>query len=208
MSDPELGELMLRHAPTAFHVRGGRDTFVEVNDRSDATVWMSTAPMTRREFKALDVSAPYTKAGIGEASMDAAAFRCSPDGAGGVPVKLREIGDIEFLCVARAQQVEPPASPGGPLKVSVDKHHTLAFRGHRDVRVLEVAGEHFVEVVGDDARDSELLLPAGGRLLTIHTAQPWIVDLPAPTTAWFWMTPGMRSFQGPVQLPEEMHDGA
>ncbi len=208
MNDPELGELMRRHAPTAFHVRGGRETFVEVNDRSDATVWMSTSPMTRREFEALDVAPPCTKVGIGEASMDAAAFRRSPGDAGGMPVKFRDIGGVEFLCVARPQRVEPPASPGGPLKMCVDKHHVLAFCGNRDVRVLEVAGEHFVELVGHDARDSELVLPAGGQLLTIHTVQPWIVDLPAPTTAWFWMSPGMRSFQGPVQLPDVMHGGA
>jgi hypothetical protein len=157
--------------------------------------------VTRDAYDAFGVEAPWAKTGVGEASMDAAAFRRSPGGDDGVPVMTEKLDGVEFLCVARPLQIEPPTISGGPMKVCVDKHHTVAFRSGRDITVLEIGGDRFVEVVGNDQRDSERVLPPGGRLSTIRLESPWIVDLPTPTTAWFWMSPAMRSFQGPVELP-------
>ena len=201
MSELELGERMRRHAPEALHVRGGRDRYMELSDRSDGRVWMSTAPVTREQYDAFEVEPPLARIGIGLASMDAAAFRRSPGGESGVPVETRKLHGVEFLCVARPVGIEPPQSAGGPMRVTVDKHHSVAFLAGRELCVLERDGEHFVEVVGDDRSDAERVLPPGARLRTIRIDAPWIVDLPTPTTAWFWMAPVLRSFQGPVEIP-------
>jgi len=201
VSSDDLGERMRRHAPTAFHLPGGRGRFMEISDRSDGRVWMSATPVTRETFETFQVEPPWTRTGWGGASMDAAAFRSSPGDPGPVDVETRKLQGMEFLCVARPLGVEPPRAEGGPLRIRVDKQHVVGYRGGRDLRILELDGQHFVEVVGDGGDDAERVLPPGARLDTIHIDEPWIVDLPTPTTAWFWMEPTMRSFQGPVALP-------
>ena len=52
------------------------------------------------------------------------------------------------------------------------------------------------------AQYPELVLPEGASLAELPIRADWIVDLPAPTTAFFWSAPALRSFQGPVRLPE------
>ena len=49
--------------------------------------------------------------------MDAAAFRRSPGGDDGVPVMTEKIDGVEFLCVARPIQIEPPTLSGGPVEL-------------------------------------------------------------------------------------------
>jgi hypothetical protein len=46
------------------------------------------------------------------------------------------------------------------------------------------------------------VLPEGGSLRRIDLAEPWVVALPTPTRTFFWLGETMRSFQGPVTLPE------
>jgi hypothetical protein len=87
------------------------------------------------------------------------------------------------------------------MRLSVDKHHTLGFAAGRTLRILELDSEHYVEVVGTPERDAELVLPPGGSLSELRLREDWIVDLPTPTTAYFWWAPVLRSFQGPVRLP-------
>ena len=184
-------------------VQGGRDLFMEVMDPITGLVWMSAAPVTQHDFNALELDEPLVKVGIARASMDSAAFHSSP-GAPGEPVLQRTIDGRLYINVAAPsppQEWLSPALPGGPTEILVNKAHLIGFAAGRAVTVLSLPEGDFVELVGEPGGDEALVLPPGGTLRQLVLEQPWLVELPAPTRAFFWFDAGMRSFQGPVTLP-------
>ena len=184
-----------------YAVSGGRELFMEVLDASTGLYWMSAAAVKQADFDTLNIEEPLVKVGCALASMDSAAFQNSP-GAADSSVLERIIDDRLFINVAAIAETTPPSIPGGPLCASVNKAHIIGFEAGRSVVVLSLSEGDFVEVVGDDSDDSSLMLPSGGVLSTVELTQPWLVALPTPTTAFFWFGEVMRSFQGPVTLPE------
>jgi hypothetical protein len=195
----ELDKSIREHlGPGAFAVGGGRDLFMEVSDTATGLVWMSTSPVTRAEFESLAVEQPLKKVGIGRAPMDRAVFLWSP-GSPDQPVLQREIGGREWINVATPQKITPPDVPDAPARVSVDKAHVIGFEAGRDVSILRLPHGDYVELVGDETEDDQLVLPEGGVIEKVHLKKPWVVRLPTPTDAYFWFSRGMRSFQGPVE---------
>jgi len=186
-----------------YAVSGGRDLFMEVMDTTTGLVWMSAAPVQLADFEALELEASMVKVGIARAPMDRAAFQYSP-GAPEAPVLERVINDRLYINVAAPLEQTPSALPGGPVEISVNKAHVIGFEAGRSVAVLSLPEGDFVEVVADDSADESLVLPEGGVLKRVELSQPWVVSLPTPTRTFFWFGQGMRSFQGPVTLPESI----
>jgi hypothetical protein len=184
-------------------VAGGRDLFMEVMDTATGLVWMSAGPVKLTDFETLELDAPLVKVGIAPASMDRAAFHSSPR-APGEPVLERLINGRLYINVAAPpppQKWTPPAQLGGPTEILVDKAHLIGFEAGRSVVVMSLPEGDFVELVGESDDDDALILPPGARLRRIMLEQPWVVQLPNPTRAFFWFSAGMRSFQGPVTIP-------
>jgi hypothetical protein len=184
-----------------YAVSGGRDLFMEVMDTTTGLVWMSAAPVQLADYEALLPEEPLVKVGIARAPMDSAGFQYSP-GSPDEPVRKRVIDGRLYINVAAPLEQKSPSVPGGPVEISVDKAHVVGFEAGRSVVVLHLPEGNFVEVVGDDAADESLVLPEGGSLRRIHLSQPWVVLLPTPTKTFFWFGKSLRSFQGPVTLPE------
>jgi hypothetical protein len=182
-------------------VAGGRAYFMEVIDKKTGLVWMSAAPVTMDDFEALEIQAPLAKVGCALASMDCAAFQYSP-AASDVPVLERVIQGRLYINVAMPMAQVPPVLPDGPIEISVNKSHIVGFEAGRSIAVLSLPEGDFIEVVGDGSVDDSLVLPEGSVLKRIELSGPLVVSLPTPTRAFFWLNQGMRSFQGPVTLPE------
>lgn len=186
--------------PAASSVRGGAgDLFMEIQNPGIRANWMRCEPVTEDFFSQLNPSLPFIKAGYAPAAMDRAAFAHSPQ-------KPDEFTAVEcdgqtFHHVATPGEVVPPASAGGPIRVTVDKHHLIGFDAGRELAVMEVDGENFIEVIGLRDGDDGLVLPEGASLRTVTLAEPFVVMLPEPTTTYFWIGENIRSFQGPVELP-------
>lgn len=180
----------------------GRNSHMEIAEVATGRVWMSVDPATQQDFdelkKTLDDS--LRGLGVGVASMDAALFRYSPDGEG-EPVRERVIGGRRFINVAIPG--EPVIHAGGMMQIMVNKAHVLGFEAGRILTIMSSPGGDFVEVVGNAVYDESLPLPEGASLKTIDLQAPWIVPLPTPTVAFFHFGSGMRSFQGPVTLPQD-----
>jgi hypothetical protein len=186
----------------AYLVPGGRALFMEVIDTTTGLVWMSAAPVQVEDFEALELDESLVKVGIARAPMDSAAFQYSP-GAPGTAVLERVIDGRKYINVAAPGERTPPAVAGGPLEISVDKAHVIGFNAGRSVAILSLPEGDFVELVGDDSADETRVLPAGGKLKQVELSRPWVVSLPIPTRTFFWFSAGMRSFQGPVTLPDQ-----
>ncbi len=184
-----------------FAVSGGRDLYMEVMDTATGLVWMTAAPVEMADYAALELEEPLVKVGIARAPMDRAAFQSSP-GAPGEPVRERVIDGRLYINVAAPLEQKPPSVPGGPAEISVDKAHVIGFESGRSVVVLHLPEGDFVEVVGGDAADDSLVLPEGGVLRRVDLTRPWVIPLPTPTRTFFWFGDSLRSFQGPVTLPE------
>lgn len=105
-----------------------------------------------------------------------------------------------FRHVATPTEIVPPAAKGGPMRVTVDKHHLLGFDAGRELTVMEFGGKSFIEVIGSGEHDDDLVLPESAWLRRHSLAEPLVVMLPEPTTTFFWLGEDMRSFQGPVEL--------
>jgi len=197
----DIDQIIREQLPaTGFVVNGGRDYYMEVKDNDTGLVWMGATPATAEQFAALTLTPSLSKVGIGLASMDRAAFRYSP-GADDAPVRQRIIDGYLFINVASPGAMTPPTVAGGPIKISVDKAHTIAFAAGRIVTIMSLPEGDFVELVGDSSDDASRVLPPGAALRTIELQQAWRVALPTPTCTFFWWGDSMRSFQGPVTLP-------
>ena len=182
-------------------IPGARDMHMEVID-TEGLVWMSVEVVTQNEFDNLnlDVSLrPVGGLGVGVAAMDAALFKHSPS-AEGKPMRERIIDGHRFINVAIPGQPTPLSD--GMLEIMVNKAHVLGYKAGRTLAILSLPEGDFVEVVGDADQDDQMVLPQGGSLRKIELKQPWIVDLPNPTKTIWQFGAQMRSFQGPVILPE------
>ena len=178
---------------------GAGDLFMEIQNAETREVWMCCEPTTEARFSQMEPSSPFIKSGYGRASMDRAAFAHSPR----KPDEFTAMNcdGKPFRHVATPLGFVPPASEGRPMQLSVDKHHLLGFDAGREVTVMELDGMSFIEVIGSGEYDEDLALPEGARLRRSRLAEPLVVLLPEPTTAFFWFGERLRSFQGPVDLP-------
>lgn len=180
-------------------IDGGALLYMEVADTSNMSQWMCVSPATQADYDGLVVTSPLRKSGIGRACMDCAAFVTSPD----LPhVAERTIGGRRFIHVATPTAFTPSSVLGGPADVLVNKRHVIGFDAGRTVSILTNADGHFVELVGLSSTDEGRIFPPGCTLSQITLKQPWIVHLPTPTKTWFWLGKDVRSFQGPIPLPQ------
>jgi len=180
-------------------IDGGASLYMEVGDTTNMSQWMCVTPVTQADYDALVVHKPLRKTGVGKAPMDCAAFIASP---GLSHVAERTIDGRRFIHVATPTSISPPSVEGGPMDVLVNKRHVIGFDGGRTVSILTNADGHFVELVGSSCTDGDRILPPGCTLSQIKLKEPWIVHLPTPTKTWFWLGHKMRSFQGPIALPQ------
>ena len=198
-----LRELMQEQLPEGgVAVPYGRNLHMEVVEVASGRVWMSVDPATPQDYDILleTLDDSLRGVGIGAAAMDAALFRYSPGGEG-EPVRGRAIGGRQFINVAVPG--EPTLQPDGMMKILVDKAHVVGYEAGRKLTIMSSPEGDFVEVVGNADHDEELPLPEGASLKTIELQAPWVVTLPTPTVTFFHFGSGMRSFQGPVTLPQE-----
>jgi len=170
-------------------------------DTTTGLVWMTAAPVQQADFESLELDETLLKVGCARSSMDRAAFQYSP-AAPGEPVQERVINGRLYINVAAPLKNTPSSIPNGPVEISVDKAHVIGFEAGRSVAVLTLPEGNFVEVVGENATDASLILPEGGTLNRLTLTRPWLVPLPTPTRTFFWFGKSLRSFQGPVTLPE------
>jgi hypothetical protein len=199
-----LQELMKAQLPEGgVAVPYGRNLHMEVVEVATGRVWMSTDPVTPQDYDILleTLDESLRGVGVGVAAMDAALFRCSPGGES-EPVRERDIGGRRYINVAVPG--EPAVHPGGMMECKVNKAHVVGFEAGRTLVIMSSPDGDFVEVVGNAEQDETLSLPEGASLKTIILQAPWVVPLPTPTVAFFHFGPsGMRSFQGPVTLPQK-----
>ena len=198
-----LQELMREELPEGgVAVPYGRNLHMEVVEVATGRVWMSVDPATPQDYDILleSLDESLRGVGIGAAAMDAALFRYSPDGEG-EPVRERDVGGRRFINVAVPG--EPTVHPGGMMKILVNKAHVVGYEAGRKLTIMSSPEGDFVEVVGNADHDEELPLPEGVSLKTIVLQAPWVVPLPTPTVTFFHFGSRMRSFQGPVTLPQK-----
>jgi hypothetical protein len=179
----------------------GRNLHIEVVEKATGQVWMSVESATQQDYDALlaELDESYRGVGIGAAGMDAAQFHHSPDGES-EPVRERTIGGQRYINVALPGEFTP--LPGGMAELMVNKAHVLGYEAGRTLAILSLPEGDFVEVVGTADHDDQLPLPQGASLKTLELNEPWVVPLPNPTKTLWQFSPEMRSFQGPVTLPE------
>ena len=185
--------------PPSVAVQGGADDlFMEIADARTPEVWMHCMPTTKERFQQLAPEQHFVKTGFGSPAMDRAAFVHAPDHPG-TPLAKLECDGLTFHQVATPQEMIPPDRPGGPMRVTVHKHHLIGFDAgrDRDIVLMEIGGEWFAEVTGTPDSDENLVLPEGASLHTITLAEPFVVMLPEPTMTYFWIGENIRSFQGP-----------
>ena len=184
----------------AIAVPYGRNSYMEVVEVATGRVWMSVEPANQQDYDLLlkELDESLRGVGVGDASMDAALFRYSPNGEG-EPVQERNIAGRLFIQVAIPGK--PIVHPGGMMQIRVNKSHVVGYEAGRILATMRLPEGDFVEVVGNSEHDEDLPLPDKARLHTVELQAPWIVALPSPTIAFFHFGSGMRSFQGPVTLP-------
>lgn len=174
--------------------QGLDEPHVEIMDGETRQVWQVMTPVSRADYDALAIEAPYKKIGIGVAVMDAAYFKRSPGTAEDGPMERREIAGLRWARCAAALEFSQPAGPAGPQQVSVDKHHVLHFEAGRRLTTLVLPdGSRYVHVICGYER---LDLPEGWSIETERLAQARTLELPNPTTVFFF--PSGDSYQGPV----------
>ena len=73
----------------------------------------------------------------------------------------------------------------------------IRFAAGREVPVLlRPDGERFVHVVEGGEGKPPLSLPEGWKLESVKLAEDWVLQLPTPTTVFFF--PNGDSYQGPL----------
>ena len=171
---------------------------MEIMDETTGDVWMSVDGVTPQQFKAFALPNSWRKVGRAAGAMDQALFRQSPNDSE-APVREQIINDLRFINVARP--AAPAQSPSGLIELMVNKAHVLGFEAGRQLSVLRINDQYFVEVVGDNRNDNDLPLSEGASIQQITLSQPWVVTLPNPTQTLWAFKPELRSFQGPIELP-------
>ena len=186
--------------PSAIVAKGSAgELFMEIMNTADRNVWARFEPVTEDQHKALKVEPPFIKSLFCAVAVDRAAFAHSPDTPG--QFQSMECDGLVFHQNARPGEMIPSDIADGPMRVTVHKHHLVGFEAGRELVVMDYDGEQFIEMTGTSDKDDNLVLPEGASLRVITLDDPFVVMLPAPTTAFFWMGDTMRSFQGPIDLP-------
>jgi hypothetical protein len=177
---------------------GAQELHGEILDPSTGNVWQSLEPITREDYQGLPLELGWLRVGIGRGAMDEHWFARSPGGDEDGPMELREIGGRGFgLCARPASAATRPAGPDGPRLLLVQKHHVIRFVAGREVPVLlHPDGERFVHVVEGGEGKAPLALPEGWELESVKLAEDWVLQLPTPTTVFFF--PNGDSYQGPL----------
>jgi len=171
-------------------------------------VWQSLEPISPEDWKGLELEPHWIRVGIGCGAMDEHWFERSPGAAQKGSMQVCEIAGRTFGFCARPPAEPPslPAGPDGPRQLLVDKHHVLHFHAGRRIPILSVPGEgggSFVHVIEGGPGKPPLELPDGWELREIRLEGSWVVQLPAPTSVFFF--PNRDSYQGPVQeLPRSV----
>jgi hypothetical protein len=197
----ELEELMRRGLPETGYMFSENGLFMEAIDPTTRQVWMTTQPVSRKQFDDWSPKPPHQKVGCEHPAMDRAAFRHDPVGPPHA-IQTKIIDGYECLHVAVPGEMIPPADAGLPAQISVTKGHTLGFKAGRRVKFMNIGDAHYVETVGGGKADENLRLPPSATFSELKLTSHWVVDLPCPTTTFFWFSDnGMRSFQGPIQFP-------
>jgi hypothetical protein len=177
-----------------------RELHMEVFDQASGDVWLCSDPVTREEYKAFAPEPPLVKSGLGTGRMDAAFFTRSPGAAEDGPLEQRVIEGRDFVLVARPELPFETPPAGHPLRITVHKHHVVFFEAGVPLLVVRLPdGRDFVHVV-ERRFAGERSLPEGWVLRSLVPAGRLRVELPAPTTVFFFSNG--ESFQGPVTLPD------
>jgi hypothetical protein len=181
---------------------GAQELHGEILDPSTGNVWQSLEPITREDYHGLPLEPGWLRVGAGIGAMDEHWFARSPGGSEDGPMELREIGGHSFgLCARPASAPTQPAGSDGPRLLLVQKHHVIRFVAGREVPVLlHPDGERFVHVIEGGEGKAPLALPEGWKLESVKLAEDWVLQLPTPTTVFFF--PNGDSYQGPLaELP-------
>jgi hypothetical protein len=183
----------------------------EVLEVATRTVWQSAEPISHEAFAQLALPEGILPVGIGSGVMDAHYFRQSPGAAAPGPVQDRFIDGRRFIHCAN-----PPAGgpempiPDGPVRLMVDKHHTIIFEAGSELTIIRTeTGAELIQVISASpegggllqetaAQAADFALPPGWQLRLEPVAKRTVIDLPNPTEAWFFANGS--SFQGPVTL--------
>ena len=170
----------------------------EIADLERKEVWMSAEPNPRDWWETLEVAPPCRKAGYGHGTFDRAWFRRSPGMPEDGPAQRREFGGVSFIHVARIP--DPPERPSerGPVRLLVDKHHSVVFEKGRKVSIATAAGgRHFVRLTENPVQHEPTPVPDGWSIREVVLDADWLVELPCPTET-YWMDRA-ESYQGPIR---------
>ena len=118
--------------PSTNHIIDCHLQHAEVLDVATRTIWQSVDPVSREELAALKLPDGFIPVGVGV--MDSHYFRQSPGASEPGPVNDMIIEGGRFIHCANppANGPETPIE-GGPVRLWVDKHHSLVFEAGRDL---------------------------------------------------------------------------
>ncbi len=188
-------------------VSAGLDSLLmEYADVPSMDTWMTVTSITQGDFQNLILPTGMRKTAIATPSYDCCSFNWSSSSEDGT-VATKTLAGFDWVNVAQPISIDQPTQDGGPMRVFVNKKHTVGYEAGRSLTLLECSGETFIEVVGAGEDDETLVLPTGATLRTVALSKPLVIQLPFPTTTtYFWFHKGreIRSFQGPIDLPQEL----
>ncbi len=176
---------------------------MEILDTQTMQVWQVMANVKQEEYDALVVEDRYRKVGVGSLSAYCSFFRRSPDAERDGPMNTLEQGGYRWSNCAQPKGAPAfPAGPDGPRLMKVSKYHSIVYAAGSELTYLESPeGETYVHVIGGDGTE-ELRIPEGWRFAKVPIEKETIVELPCPTSVFFFASPeGMKSYQGPVPRP-------
>ena len=143
-----------------------REPHAEFLDTATGTVWQSHLPITAEEWAELTLPEPLVKLGLGRGAMDEHWFRCSPGAEAPGAVSERTVAGRRFIHCAN-----PPAGggdrpvQGGPVRLFVDKHHSLCFHAGRTAQILRLPdGREYVQVIEASPEGGGLLQQGRGSM--------------------------------------------
>jgi len=175
---------------------------MEVIDLGTRRVWQSLHPVGRDEYEAMHFEPPLVKVGLGRAAMDAHGFRRSPEADEDGPMERRALHGRVFVFCAMPEGagMASAAEPGGPQQLMVNKHHSLLYRAGRSLDFMRLPdGQELVHVIAAEEGAPPPKLPEGWQRESVALAQDLLVELPCPTTVYFF--PNGDSYQGPARRP-------
>ena len=201
-AEPDIKAILENSLPDTGLIIQGEGLYMEALDPVSRETWMSVSSVSQGDFDNWKPDPPYQKTFIGGPAMDAAGFRHAPEDVA-QPVQVKMIAGHLCLKVAIPEKIRPPEAPEQAIQIRVKKAHTLGFKASRSVKLMTRGDQHFVEVIGHPDSDSLICFPPDAVCREVTLDQPWLVELPSPTQAYFWFhKTGIRGFQGPVSLPD------